>query len=41
LLGNAAGSFAWLEIRPASISIVAMERYGAARSLYQQHGRVG
>lgn len=30
-----------LEVRPASISIVAMERYGAARSLYQQHGRVG
>jgi broad specificity phosphatase PhoE len=30
-----------LEVRPASISIVAMERYRAARSLYQQHGRVG
>ena len=30
-----------LEVRPASIGIVAMERYGAACSLYQQHGRVG
>jgi broad specificity phosphatase PhoE len=30
-----------LEVRAASISIVAMERYGAPRSLYQQHGRVG
>ena len=30
-----------LEASPASISIVVMERYGTARSLYQQHGRVG
>jgi hypothetical protein len=30
-----------LGVRPSSISIVAMERYGAARSLYPQHGRVG